>query len=109
MERQRARDGREQSRSVGSGDDHTGRVEGDRGEAAGVYLVDQDLIGGWEGGGTRRPGLSGERAVGARDQLCHQPGLPRAPGRGAGGPAVGFGQRAEQVQRDPVPGGAGHV
>ena len=109
MERQRAGHGREQPRSIGGGDDHARWLEGDRGEPAGVHLVDEDLILGREGSGARRPGLAGEHAIGPGDQLGHQPGFPRAPGGGAGGAAVGLGQRAQQVQCHLVPGRTGHI
>ena len=43
-----------------------------------------------------------QHAVGALHQVGDQPGLPGSPGRGPGGPAVGFGQGTEQMQRHPV-------
>jgi len=41
------------------------------------------------------------------EQVRHQAGLPRSPGRGTGGPAVRLGQGPEQVQRDRIAGGPG--
>ena len=49
--------------------------------------------------------LALEHAVGAFDEVGDEAGLPGAPGRGAGRPAVGLGQGGEQVQRQPVAGG----
>ena len=94
---------------VGGGDDHPGRIEGDRGQPGGVYLVDQHLILGGRGAGPAGRASPASTRSARVDQLRHQTGLPGAPGRGAGGAAVRLGQRAEQVQRHPVAGGPGHV
>ena len=52
-------------------------------------------------------GLAEKQLVGALDQVGHQPGLPRTPGRRPGSPAVRLGQRAQQVKGDPITGGTG--
>ena len=52
-------------------------------------------------------GLAEKQLVGTLDQVRHQPGLPRPPGRRPGGPAVRLGQRAQEVKGDPITGGAG--
>ncbi len=53
--------------------------------------------------------LALEHAVGALDEVGDEARLPGAPGGGAGGPAVGLGQRGQQVQRQPVAGGLRHA
>ena len=86
-----------------------GRDDRDRVQA--VEAVDADLRAGQpartartrslssgDSGAGPGAGRAGQREPGAVGQVVHQPGPPRRPGRAAGRPGVGLGQRAQQLQ-----------